>query len=145
MMLPASTRSSPNFLTPRRRPSESRPLREEPPAFLWAMMNSVNLVLAGFAPERIPKISLRCRLARSNGLTGGGRLSRPLARRPAGQDLGDAHDREILTMAALALRVLASALLEGDHLRAPGLLDDLARDRDPRDRRRAELSRAVAG
>src|SRR5829696_4211896 len=56
MMLPARTLSSPNFLTPRRRPAESRPLREEPPAFLWAMMNSVDLVLAGFAQKHTPKI-----------------------------------------------------------------------------------------
>ena len=28
------TASEPNFFTPRRRPSESRPLRDEPPAFL---------------------------------------------------------------------------------------------------------------
>ena len=33
-MLPPSTCSPPNFFTPRRRPSESRPLRDEPPAFL---------------------------------------------------------------------------------------------------------------
>ena len=37
MMLPARTRWPPDFLTPRRRPIESRPLREEPPAFLCAM------------------------------------------------------------------------------------------------------------
>src|SRR5689334_15944556 len=37
MMLPASTASPPNFLTPRRRPALSRPLREEPPAFLCAI------------------------------------------------------------------------------------------------------------
>src|SRR5665213_3709269 len=37
MMLPASMVSPPNFLTPRRWPAESRPLREEPPAFLCAM------------------------------------------------------------------------------------------------------------
>src|SRR5580693_10677570 len=37
MMLPGTTISPPNFLTPRRRPRESRPLREEPPAFLCAM------------------------------------------------------------------------------------------------------------
>mmetsp|Transcript_738 Transcript_738/g.1285 ORF Transcript_738/g.1285 Transcript_738/m.1285 type:complete len:373 (-) Transcript_738:73-1191(-) len=37
MMLPAMTDSPPNFLMPRRRPAESRPLREEPPAFLCAM------------------------------------------------------------------------------------------------------------
>src|SRR5262245_49706033 len=36
-MLPASTRSPPYRLMPRRRPAVSRPLREEPPAFLCAM------------------------------------------------------------------------------------------------------------
>src|SRR5690348_4501471 len=37
MMLPGTTVSPPNFLTPSRRPRESRPLRDEPPAFLCAM------------------------------------------------------------------------------------------------------------
>src|ERR1700678_1120990 len=37
MMFPATTASPPNFFTPRRRPSVSRPLRDEPPAFLCAM------------------------------------------------------------------------------------------------------------
>src|SRR5215470_1038765 len=37
-MLPASTISPPNDFTPRRRPAESRPLRDDPPAFLWAMV-----------------------------------------------------------------------------------------------------------
>src|SRR5437763_6143380 len=37
MMLPARTDSPPNFLTPRRLLSLSRPLRDEPPAFLCAM------------------------------------------------------------------------------------------------------------
>src|SRR5262245_21031576 len=36
-MLPASTFSPPNFFTRRRRPAESRPLRDEPPAFLCAI------------------------------------------------------------------------------------------------------------
>src|SRR5688572_20343602 len=36
-MLPARTSSAPNFLTPRRRPAVSRPLRDEPPAFLCAI------------------------------------------------------------------------------------------------------------
>src|SRR5919109_709539 len=36
-MLPARTSSVPNFLTPRRRPAVSRPLRDEPPAFLCAI------------------------------------------------------------------------------------------------------------
>src|SRR5271165_3738800 len=37
MMFPATTASPPNFFTPRRRPSVSRPLRDDPPAFLCAM------------------------------------------------------------------------------------------------------------
>src|SRR5438105_3282436 len=37
MMLPARTVSLPNFFTPRRLLSLSRPLRDEPPAFLCAM------------------------------------------------------------------------------------------------------------
>src|SRR6476660_10591677 len=36
-MLPDSTCSPPYFLMPRRRPAVSRPLREEPPAFLCAI------------------------------------------------------------------------------------------------------------
>src|SRR5208282_5208633 len=39
-MLPASTSSPPNFLTPRRLECESRPLRVLPPAFLCAMNQS---------------------------------------------------------------------------------------------------------
>src|SRR5579871_4696873 len=42
MMLPASTSSPPNFLTPRRFACESRPFRVLPPAFLCAM--SVDLL-----------------------------------------------------------------------------------------------------
>ena len=37
MMLPGMTAWPPDFLTPRRRPAESRPLRELPPAFLCAI------------------------------------------------------------------------------------------------------------
>src|SRR6478735_10808854 len=36
-MLPAMHSWPPNFFTPRRRPAESRPLRDEPPAFLCAI------------------------------------------------------------------------------------------------------------
>src|SRR5215831_17173345 len=35
-----------------------------------------------------------------------------------GEDLGNAKHRELVAVAALATRVLAPALLEGDHLRA---------------------------
>jgi hypothetical protein len=43
-----------------------------------------------------------------------------------GEDVGDAHDRQVLAMTLLALRILATALEEGDHLRTTGLLDDRA-------------------
>src|SRR6185437_48764 len=36
----------------------------------------------------------------------------------AGQDLGDADQRKLVPVAALAARILAPALLEGDHLAA---------------------------
>src|ERR1041385_4202964 len=38
MMLPAEMDSPPNFFTPSLWPGESRPLREEPPAFLCAIV-----------------------------------------------------------------------------------------------------------
>src|SRR6516164_126334 len=41
MILPGTTISPPNFFTPRRRPRLSRPLREEPPAFLCAICCSL--------------------------------------------------------------------------------------------------------
>src|SRR5215472_8564746 len=40
MILPGMTISPPNFLTPRRLPRLSRPLRDEPPAFLCAICRS---------------------------------------------------------------------------------------------------------
>src|SRR5436190_3802467 len=50
MMLPARTCSPPNFFTPRRFDSESRPLRDEPPAFLCAIsVDSYFLALAAGA------------------------------------------------------------------------------------------------
>src|SRR5882762_7369215 len=50
MMLPGTTISPPYFLTPSRRPRLSRPLREEPPAFLCAIRHSfLRLRTAGAA------------------------------------------------------------------------------------------------
>src|SRR5688572_28881584 len=40
-MLPARTLSPPNIFKPRRRPALSRPLREEPPAFLCAIVTAL--------------------------------------------------------------------------------------------------------
>ena len=57
----------------------------------------------------------------------------------AGEDVGDAHDRQLGAEAALALRVLAATLLEGDDLLAARLLDDLAGDGDVAEEGRAEV------
>src|SRR5688572_7873193 len=53
MMLPAITCWPPNFFTPRRRPAESRPLRDEPPAFLCAISNYLLLLLSGLLRHRL--------------------------------------------------------------------------------------------
>src|SRR5689334_8715149 len=49
--------------------------------------------------------------------------------RTAGQDLGDLDQGELLAMTALAARVLAPALLEGDDLRPARLRQDFRRNR----------------
>src|SRR6201985_826271 len=68
MMLPPITCSPPNFLTPRRRPSESRPLRDEPPDFLCAICRS---------PYLFGAVGSRLRLGGGNLLRSGfcGRLN----------------------------------------------------------------------
>src|SRR5216683_1929151 len=52
MMLPGTTISPPYFLTPSRRPRLSRPLREEPPAFLCAIRHSFLMPRAGRTRDR---------------------------------------------------------------------------------------------
>src|SRR6266446_7920748 len=52
MMLPGTTISPPNFLTPSRRPRLSRPLREEPPAFLCAIGYSFFGLRTAGTPDR---------------------------------------------------------------------------------------------
>src|SRR5205809_5524592 len=61
MMLPGMTISPPNFLTPRRRPGLSRPLRDEPPAFLCAILNLLRLALRLRRPPAAPPGRRRCR------------------------------------------------------------------------------------
>src|ERR1700757_1733948 len=50
-MLPGMTISPPNFFTPSRLPRLSRPLREEPPAFLCAIRFSFLPLRAARAPD----------------------------------------------------------------------------------------------
>jgi hypothetical protein len=56
-------------------------------------------------------------------------------------DRRDLQLGEGLAMAALAMRVLAALLLEGDDLLALALFEDLGRDRGAGDERRAGLGR----
>src|SRR6266404_9448971 len=60
MILPARHGSPPNSLTPRRWPGESRPLREDPPAFLCAMV----VFLLGQVPSVEP---VHCYFGSSDG------------------------------------------------------------------------------
>src|SRR5579862_3990728 len=115
--MPPTTCSPPNFLTPRRRPAESRPFRDEPPAFLWAMTPS-----SGMAPCGRRATSLRSYTTiRAKGESGSGRRPRRRAGRrlgPSGQEFRDADGGQVLLVAPLAARILAPALLESDDLRA---------------------------
>src|SRR3990167_2948533 len=93
MMLPPTTSWPPNFFTPRRRPAESRPLREEPPAFLCA--------ISDYSEFRL----------RSG-------------------DRDDAQQGHLLAVTVAATIVVATALLEHDHLLRLRLGDDLCRNSD---------------
>src|SRR5438105_4527104 len=101
MMLPGTTISPPNFLTPSRRPALSRPLRDEPPAFLCAIRCLLRLLrrLRLFRPRRSPG-------ARPGGT----------ARYALGVDPGDLQHGLMLAMTVLAPVILPPLLLEDDNL-----------------------------
>src|SRR6266702_3724950 len=109
MMLPGMTISPPYFLTPSRRPALSRPLREEPPAFLCAILSLLRL---------------RRRLRRP-----------PAARSPAcgrgtiGVDLVDPQHGLVLAVAVFAAVIVPPLFLEDDDLVGPALLDQRRADR----------------
>src|SRR5262245_50928650 len=162
MMLPARTRWPPVFLTPRRCPAESRPLREEPPAFLCAISDSLFLRLGGGLLRRGLRLGRRLlrrrlcfsllrfrlllgllRLRLRRGLLF--RFQRGLRRLLAvGQDLGDAERSQKLAMTLLAAVIRAPLLLEDDDLVAPPLRDDLGRDHGPGDGRAPGFGTALA-
>src|SRR5215475_12790166 len=150
-ILPASADWPPNSFRPRRRPAESRPLRDEPPAFLCAMVDLSSHSAAspwrGSPPLQGPgwlavqrRRSMRCRddalrRLRDKIITCSARPRRHqrLRRRGVafgalGPDFGDANDRKILTVPPLAAGILAAALLESDDLGAAPVLNELARD-----------------
>src|SRR5580700_7403369 len=107
MMLPATTISPPNFLTPSRRPRLSRPLRDEPPAFLCAILRSPGAAGRGIAA---------CR---------------------RGVDLHDPQHGLVLAVAVLAPVIVPALLLEDDDLVAAAMLDQGRADRGAIDQRRA--------
>src|SRR3990167_4462023 len=136
-MLPASTASPPNFLTPRRRPAESRPLREEPPAFLCAICQTPSC--SGFFGRRLlgrgglfgRGLLLGRRLgfhSLSRFRLGGRCLGLGFRLRLLAADCQDLQDRVLLTMAVLAAVIVAALLLEDDDLVGLRLRDDLGRD-----------------
>src|SRR6185295_4900488 len=110
-MLPASTSSAPNFLTPRRRPAVSRPLRDEPPAFLCAIARTPYSDCSGGLDAR---------------------------RRSGGLDIGDAQHRLELPVAALAAIVVTAVLLEDQNLVGLGLVQHLGGYRSAFHQRRAD-------
>src|SRR6266566_2061641 len=59
-MLPASTSSPPKIFSPRRCPAESRPLREDPPAFLCAIYRPPKLTCLYLDRIRDKSITCRC-------------------------------------------------------------------------------------
>src|SRR5882757_6996285 len=174
-MFPATAICPPDFFKPRRRPALSRPLREDPPAFLCAieLFSQISLI---FYTDSVKEsshfflllLALGRRFLAGRGLGRGlFRLGRfgclgldvtlrlwlGLALGPfrgclrglgaAGQNLGDADHRKLMAETALAARILAPALLEGDDLVAAGVLKHLAGNASARHGRGADL-RGVA-
>src|SRR5262249_55328141 len=92
----------------------------------------------GFPRRNSFGFRLRLRLAL------GPRRSRFRRLRSAGKNFGDADHRKLMPVAAFAARILAPALLEGDHLVAASMLEHLAGNSCARDSRRAELRRVAS-
>src|SRR5207237_5968959 len=118
MMLPGSTISPPNFLTPSRRPALSRPLRDEPPAFLCAILSLLSRRFIRRRPPAAPPRCRRCFL-------------------PGQPDLGDLQHGLVLAMAVLAPVILPPLFLENDDLVGAALLDQGGADRSAIKQRRA--------
>src|ERR1051325_2455139 len=125
MMLPGSTISPPNFLTPSRRPALSRPLRDEPPAFLCAILYLLRL------PRR-----LGLRACLRLGRPAGARAGRS-ARSALGADLGDLQHSLMLAMTVLAPVILPPLFLEDDDLVGATVLDEGRAHRGAGEERRA--------
>src|SRR4029453_2252535 len=174
MMLPASTISPPADFKPSRRPAESRPFREDPPAFLCAIV----VLEFSYSVHRFREgiISLLLALCSGLGWLFCGRFGRllclafgrfclrfrrgglddrfwlalgPWRRRfrrlgSAGENFGDADHRKLVAIATLAARILAPTLLERDDLVTARMLKHLAGNGGACNSWRAELRRVPA-
>src|SRR2546423_5310552 len=116
MMLPGITISPPNFLTPSRLPALSRPLRDEPPAFLCAILN---LLCRRLLRRRCPGAAARRRCFL-----------------PGQPDLGDLQHGLMLAMAVLAPVILPPLFLEHDDLVGAAVLDPRGADPGAAEQRR---------
>src|ERR1700741_3659282 len=106
IMLPGTTISPPNFLTPSRRPRLSRPLRDEPPAFLCAicwflLLGSARYLLLGLQNVRYFGLGLRRPCYFRLGF-GSALYLRLRLRTARASDIGDAQHRLVLPMPLLA-------------------------------------------
>jgi hypothetical protein len=124
--MPDTTAWPPKRFTPSRWPSESRPLREEPPAFLCAI---VLLLL----PRPLLRLGLGFDLGRIGGL------------RAAGEDFLDAQHGEVLAVALRAAVIVPAPLLEDHHLVGAVLRDHARGDRGARNERGAHRGGVAAG
>src|SRR6185312_17389311 len=115
MILPGTTISPPNFLTPSRRPRLSRPLRDDPPAFLCAIccsylgprsastpdladaQHGLLLAMPFLAPVVVPPLFLKDDDLGRPGLLDHSRADRgAVEKRGAGRDLGAFADHQHL-------------------------------------------------
>src|SRR5262249_45392574 len=150
MMWPGMTISPPNFLTPSRRPRLSRPLRDEPPAFLCAIRHSflvprtpgtpdlgnpqygLLLAMTLFAPIIVPPLLLEDDdLWRAGLLDHGSGNRRACQQRGPGGNLGPVANHQPLGGSDRRPR-LARELLDRNHI-VFGDLVLLAAGPDPRE------------
>src|SRR2546423_10243312 len=117
MMFPATTVSLPNFFTPSRLLTLSRPFLTLPCPFLCAMRL---LFLLGLRLLRFRSLSAQA-------------------------DAGDLHARQFTAMAHRAVITFSPAIFERDDLFVLALLDDFAGDGRPFDERRAMRDLVAVG
>jgi hypothetical protein len=114
-MFPAKTASPPYFLTPRRRPAESRPFLELPPAFFVAMIGYPFIQGACFT-KPTPLVIMNKALS---------------------LNVGDPQHGQILTVTSFATIILATLHFENDDFGSAGMFNQLSNHGGTSNKRRA--------